>query len=289
VARNVLATQRRGGRRRHALTQRLGSATAAESADTETLVPRVGDALDDRLAGALAKLASKDREALTLVAWDGLEPHEAAFVLGESPGTFRVRLHRARGRLRGLLEERTEPVRPAAWRAITTGGSPAFAVTRNPNGTVTVKLIRFSGIVGANRTLAAMGVRAKLVTAVRAMAAARFVAALAPCHGQPAGTLRTVTFDPASIPRDRLLLVGADHAAHLRYYSGTLTGAPPLALRRARSLIKRARAIAVSIANGHRSTRYARAGTPFPVATGLPRTLRVYCGRTFSWPAARGG
>jgi RNA polymerase sigma-70 factor (ECF subfamily) len=118
VARNVLATQRRGGRRRHALTLRLGRATAEGSADTEPLVPRAGHALDDRLAGALAKLASKDREALTLVAWDGLEPHEAAFVLGESPGTFRVRLHRARGRLRGLLEERTEPVRPAAWRAI---------------------------------------------------------------------------------------------------------------------------------------------------------------------------
>jgi RNA polymerase sigma-70 factor, ECF subfamily len=50
----------------------------------------------------------KDREALTLVAWDGLEPHEAAVVLGDSPGSFRVRLHRARTRLRRLLDERSQ-------------------------------------------------------------------------------------------------------------------------------------------------------------------------------------
>jgi RNA polymerase sigma-70 factor (ECF subfamily) len=63
---------------------------------------------------ALAKLAPKDREALTLIAWDGLQPNEAALVLGEAPGTFRVRLHRARRRLRRLLEERPEPVQPAS-------------------------------------------------------------------------------------------------------------------------------------------------------------------------------
>src|SRR5580658_565754 len=45
-----------------------------------------------------------------------------------------------------------------------TASSPAFAVTRNANGTVTVKLIRLSGISGANRALAAMGVRAKIAT-----------------------------------------------------------------------------------------------------------------------------
>ena len=37
---------------------------------------------------------------------------------------------------------------------------PAFAVTRNPDGTVTVNLTRPSGIAGANEKLAAMGVRA---------------------------------------------------------------------------------------------------------------------------------
>ena len=111
VARNVLATQRRGAGRRRALTLRLGHATVgrAESAAGDC----VESAIDSRLETALSRLAPKDREALTLIAWDGLKPHEAALVLGDSAGAFRVRLHRARQRLRALLEERPEPARPA--------------------------------------------------------------------------------------------------------------------------------------------------------------------------------
>jgi RNA polymerase sigma-70 factor (ECF subfamily) len=111
VARNVLATQRRGAVRRSALTLRLGRAAVVR---TE---PPVGDRLESEVGGrlktALSRLAPKDREALTLIAWDGLQPHEAAVVLGDSAGAFRVRLHRARQRLRALLEDRTEPARPA--------------------------------------------------------------------------------------------------------------------------------------------------------------------------------
>jgi RNA polymerase sigma-70 factor (ECF subfamily) len=111
VARNVLATQRRGAGRRRALTLRLGHAAVGRAESP------VGDcvesAIDSRLETALSRLAPKDREALTLIAWDGLKPHEAALVLGDSAGAFRVRLHRARQRLRALLEERSEPVRPA--------------------------------------------------------------------------------------------------------------------------------------------------------------------------------
>ena len=40
--------------------------------------------------------------------------------------------------------------------------SPAFAVTRNADGTVTVDLMKPSGIAGANERLAAMGVRAQI-------------------------------------------------------------------------------------------------------------------------------
>src|ERR1700748_3119020 len=39
---------------------------------------------------------------------------------------------------------------------------PAFAVTRNPAGRVTVSLEQPSGIAAANRKLAAMGVRAQI-------------------------------------------------------------------------------------------------------------------------------
>jgi RNA polymerase sigma-70 factor (ECF subfamily) len=106
VARNVLATQRRGAFRRDALLLRLHREPGGQQGVD------AGDGADGRIAAALAKLAPKDREALTLIAWDGLAPHEAALVLGEAPGTFRVRLHRARTRLRGVLAERPEPSRP---------------------------------------------------------------------------------------------------------------------------------------------------------------------------------
>src|ERR1700761_6545512 len=42
--------------------------------------------------------------------------------------------------------------------------APAFAVTRNRDGTVTVNLMRASGIEGANKELAAMGARAQIAT-----------------------------------------------------------------------------------------------------------------------------
>jgi RNA polymerase sigma-70 factor (ECF subfamily) len=102
VARNVVATQERGVLRRRALTLRLAGMHPVSE-------PGTVDRADGRVASALARLAPKDREALTLIAWDGLQPHEAAVVLGEAPGTFRVRLHRARGRLRRLLDEPAEP------------------------------------------------------------------------------------------------------------------------------------------------------------------------------------
>ena len=41
--------------------------------------------------------------------------------------------------------------------------SPAFAVTRNPDGTVSVTIKQLSGIAGANQRLASLGIRAKAV------------------------------------------------------------------------------------------------------------------------------
>ena len=53
---------------------------------------------------ALHQLPEVDRELVTLVAWDGLSPAEAATVLGLGAATVRVRLHRARKRLRASLD-----------------------------------------------------------------------------------------------------------------------------------------------------------------------------------------
>ncbi|MGD0197608.1 MAG: sigma-70 family RNA polymerase sigma factor [Solirubrobacteraceae bacterium] len=98
IARRVAANQRRAGARRDALVQRLGPAPVSE--------PRVED---ERLAVALAALGERDREALLLVVWDGLDHREAALVLGCSTGAFTVRLHRARQRLARELAECQAP------------------------------------------------------------------------------------------------------------------------------------------------------------------------------------
>jgi RNA polymerase sigma-70 factor (ECF subfamily) len=99
VARNILANHRRGLVRRHDLS----AALAAEVASRSDRRP------DDGEFGAVARvfraLPDDDRELLTLVAWEGLDPGEIAKVLGISANAVRIRLHRARRRLaRGLTQ-----------------------------------------------------------------------------------------------------------------------------------------------------------------------------------------
>ena len=54
----------------------------------------------------MGELGDDDRELLLLVSWEELSPAEAAKVLGISSLAARSRLHRARRRLRALLEQR---------------------------------------------------------------------------------------------------------------------------------------------------------------------------------------
>jgi RNA polymerase sigma-70 factor, ECF subfamily len=61
--------------------------------------------LDPQLADALSALSPLDREALLLVAWEDLTPAQAARSLGINPTAFRVRLLRARRRLKDRLAE----------------------------------------------------------------------------------------------------------------------------------------------------------------------------------------
>ena len=113
VARRLLANQRRSEQRRGRLRSRLagarhssGAHPAAGSPGTDPAATAV-DALVARQA--LERLRPDDREALMLVAWEGLDAAAAAAALGISPGAFAVRLHRARQRLEELL-----PPDPAA-------------------------------------------------------------------------------------------------------------------------------------------------------------------------------
>lgn len=106
VARRQLANQHRGHARRAALRRRLFGGP--------TPIPAVPDAsapVADRMGAraALARLSASDREMLMLVAWEGLDPTEAAAVLGITPATFAVRLHRARRRLDSHLSDPKEP------------------------------------------------------------------------------------------------------------------------------------------------------------------------------------
>ncbi|MEO9118359.1 MAG: sigma-70 family RNA polymerase sigma factor [Solirubrobacteraceae bacterium] len=99
VARNVVGTEWRGAARRQRLWVRAqrGHVKTYESSESGTE--------DGRVLTALAVLRERDREALTLVAWDGLTPAQAAAVVGEPPARFRQRLHRARRRLRAELAD----------------------------------------------------------------------------------------------------------------------------------------------------------------------------------------
>lgn len=99
VARNVIGTQGRSAARRQALGERLASV-----AEVASVVLPEPERFGGVIAAVLGQLAPEDREALILVAWEELAPREAARALGESAVAFRVRLHRARRRLRALLE-----------------------------------------------------------------------------------------------------------------------------------------------------------------------------------------
>lgn len=55
------------------------------------------------IVAAMRLLPAPEREALILVAWGDLEPRLAAALLGCSPGTFAVRVHRGRQHLMKIL------------------------------------------------------------------------------------------------------------------------------------------------------------------------------------------
>lgn len=98
VARRLLANHRRGLRRRAAAVDALAQvirtqAAAAPEPSAQTLA----------VIQQLRQMPESDRELITLVAWEGLSPTEAAEVLGLKPGTARARLSRARRRLRASL------------------------------------------------------------------------------------------------------------------------------------------------------------------------------------------
>jgi RNA polymerase sigma-70 factor (ECF subfamily) len=105
VARRVLLSQQRAARRQLAIAERF-AAGLPEVSETTFGSPRVLE--------ALSALSETEREVLLLTAWEELSGADAAKVLGCSATAYRIRLHRARKRLRERLEDRVQPMAAAA-------------------------------------------------------------------------------------------------------------------------------------------------------------------------------
>lgn len=103
IARNVIRNLQRSGRRQARLTARLAILRPERDEFPDQ------HALPAELRKALASLSSADREVLLLVAWDDLDHSQAAAAMGWSKTNFRLRLHRARKRLRQHLSNLDQP------------------------------------------------------------------------------------------------------------------------------------------------------------------------------------
>jgi RNA polymerase sigma-70 factor, ECF subfamily len=94
TARKVIGNHIRAAVRRRRLATRLRLVTEVTADSTVEAAARI-EALS-----RLAALSEVEREALLLVAWDGLTSDDAAEVLGITPAAFRKRLSRARQSVR---------------------------------------------------------------------------------------------------------------------------------------------------------------------------------------------
>lgn len=102
TARNLLMEEYRARRRSRPVEPNLLSAMDPRQEPAFEI-----DSLDPHIDRALNSLSPEDREAVLLVAWDDLTPAQAAKSMGIRPSTFRVRLHRARSRMREALSNPT--------------------------------------------------------------------------------------------------------------------------------------------------------------------------------------
>ena len=105
MAGNVLRGHVRTEVRRLRAWARHG-ASEVPGVELSSRVVDIADAatLAGKLAGALARLRVEERDVLLMVAWGDLAPVEIAEVLDVPVGTVRSWLHRARSRLRRLVD-----------------------------------------------------------------------------------------------------------------------------------------------------------------------------------------
>jgi RNA polymerase sigma factor (sigma-70 family) len=111
VAAKQMSAQRRQRARDQRLAQRVSGRRLLDDDDYERLEERLDAAVASRRAyDAMHSLGEAERVVFELVALEGLSPTEAARGLGISPASARMRLSRARRKLRRRLAA-DEPVR----------------------------------------------------------------------------------------------------------------------------------------------------------------------------------
>ena len=112
------------------------------------------------------------------------------------------------------------------------GGTPAYAVTTHPNGTVTLALTKPTGISGANGALHHLGDRVVIVPVEPGCPS---ITSLRPPVVKPSGHLSvqgtvsiggSVTVNAKGVPAGDILVVGAETTAHGGMTAGRLTSPP---------------------------------------------------------------
>jgi len=105
IARVVVAGDSRRRRRERVREERLRGSELLGADDAAGIDARIDAAAEARhLYTAMIRLPDAERSVLELVALDDLTVAEAAAAIGVRPVTARVRLHRARAKLRSELE-----------------------------------------------------------------------------------------------------------------------------------------------------------------------------------------
>ena len=110
IARNVVAEERRRSARERAREERFSAATLLDENDAAQIEARIeAGATVRHLYETMDRLTEAERAILEFVAIDELSVAEAAAAAGVRPVTARVRLHRARRKLRAELEAASIP------------------------------------------------------------------------------------------------------------------------------------------------------------------------------------
>jgi hypothetical protein len=120
----------------------------------------------------------------------------------------------------------------AAALALTAGTAPpAFAVTSNANGTVTVTINQIAGIAGVNSELAALGVSARAVPIVEGCTATvqPLPKGTAPGAVLPAPNMQSFTITPSAIPAgDTVVLAARQSGGAVQTTNALVQGAAPV-------------------------------------------------------------